>query len=288
MARYAPEWMDSVRRPRPLAHIRSPESINRSRQRRDREASRERDRDISREVRRVDRQRDRDRDRGGGLVATTDVRMVNDIIDDYPERPVHINFNYGPVSIHPDCTCPNPFAHTCAVPISSLSSNSNSSTAPGPPSNIGATRRNTITYPANPYTPAPPTPASRRGGPPSSSSGPAPHPPGGQPPFPRSILRAPRPPRSPSPGPPPPGRVGRAPVIIPSPESSDLDERRAARPRPPRRPRTASMSRPPPPPMMPPAGMGMPVVAICEGCLRRRELVVAGYCVDWIMCWGRR
>lgn len=226
MARYAPEFMDSIRRPRPLAHIRDPHNLHRSRQHRD---SRPDD-------------RDRNLDRiGDGAV---EVRIVNDIIDDHPDHPININFNYGPVHFHQTCGCPNPAAHTC-IPF------------PTPGSGRGGlSRRNTLTYRDPPY--------------PSDRDSPSPRPP-----------HRPRPP--PSNPPPPPrlrsilrnrdasGPVNPRAVIVPSSGSSssssaastsDLDDSETTT----RVRRTTTTT--------------TVVLGICDGCLTRQRLVADGLCAE--------
>ncbi|KAK4247882.1 hypothetical protein C7999DRAFT_31694 [Corynascus novoguineensis] len=297
MAPYAPEgWLDGIREPRrphPLAHIRSPEELDRSRQHRDRHRSRYSE----------------DRDRPDSSVV--EVRLVNDIIDEYPDRPVNVNFNYGPVHIHHTCTCPGG-VHTCIPwpPTTPFS------TTPTPSS-----RRRTLPYP-DPYypplSPAPPAPSRR--GPPRGQPPPPPPPPPppsrppswppsrppsrapSRPPL-RSILRnrTPGPQRSPSPG---PGRRPRrststttgtsmststttggsreVTVIVPSPSSSslsssssDLDDPPPSRVRP--HPRL-----PGPGPGSGSGAVGMTsamTVGVCGGCLTGRLLLNRdGYC----------
>ncbi|KAK4104413.1 hypothetical protein N658DRAFT_177323 [Parathielavia hyrcaniae] len=104
MAPYAPEWMTNLRDPRrppPLAHLRSPHDLHRSRQLRDRDGDLRRPGDRDQDLARRD--------------TDVEVRIVRDIIDDHPDHPININFNYGPVHIHQNCLCPNPSAHTCSV-----------------------------------------------------------------------------------------------------------------------------------------------------------------------------
>ncbi|KAK4121198.1 hypothetical protein N657DRAFT_648014 [Parathielavia appendiculata] len=278
MAPYAPEWMSNIRDPRrppPLAHIRSPHNLHRR----------------SRPYRDGDLRPDHhDQDHA------VEVHIVRDIIDDHPDHPININFNYGPVHIHQNCLCPNPSAHTCS------------------PATAASGRRNTttgITYPYPPLPGPPPPPPPAAGAPtrrrpsrpplqPLGHSAPRPyHPrPAGSPPrhaSARSVTR----------------------IIVPSPESgysssssSALDEppprrHRSGSPRPRRgilrtdrstgrgevgpgggvtvTTTSSSSSSAAAAGAIPAAHGGGQIrvqVGICDGCLTRRRLVWGGYCAE--------
>ncbi|KAJ4302464.1 hypothetical protein N0V88_002609 [Collariella sp. IMI 366227] len=104
MARYGVEFADDIRdprRPRPLANIRSPHEVQNQRSRKNRSRSRSRDRGRDRNQPR--NTNGRDHIVSDGVIET---RIANAIIDNNPDNPVNINFNYGPVHIHQTCTCP--------------------------------------------------------------------------------------------------------------------------------------------------------------------------------------
>ncbi|KAK3307796.1 uncharacterized protein B0T15DRAFT_522581 [Chaetomium strumarium] len=237
MARYGSEFTDYIRGPRrppPLAHIRGFDDPHRPRRPRNlNSASRPDDRIIG----------------GEGDV---EVRIVNGIIDEQPDRPLNINFNYGPVHFHQTCACPNPSqgGHTCA-PLPGPNGN-----GPISRSNISSSsiRRHTLTYPY--HDPPPPDDDRRR----------RPGPPPPPPPPSRPALARPRvrfltrssAERSPSP---PPGPSSRNTVmILPSSDSSsELDE-----------PRTTTVT----------TTRTSITVGICEGCWTRRRLVSDEYCAE--------
>ncbi len=232
MARYAPEWLDHIRRPRPTSHIREPQGSHRP------------------SPHRNSRPDDRDRDRSRIGDGAVEVRIVNGIIEDHPDHPININFNYGPVHVHQPCPCPDHSPHTC-VP-----------------------RRNTL--PPYPYSPAggeggdrrrtgPPPPPPRQPPRPSGGAG------AGSNPHLRSILR---PPRSPSPTA-PRTSTPRAVIVSPSPDSSDWD---------------SSDDDPPVRGGGGGAGGGGRTmttttttttrIGICDGCLTRQRLVLDRYCAE--------
>ncbi|KAL2136970.1 hypothetical protein VTI74DRAFT_11152 [Chaetomium olivicolor] len=241
MARYGVEFADDIgdpRRLRPLAHIRSPHEVQRSRQ---------------------NRSRSRDRDRAGRNQAPSDrdriindaveTRIVNAIIDNNPDNPININFNYGPVHIHHTCSCPGGgHPHTCL-------------SRPSPVGSSPRPNRHSITF----RPPPPPSPADRRRPPP-------PPPPELPRPL-RSALRV----RAPSPA---PGRV-RSPVIVPSSDSSDFDDggRTVARVRYRDTVRNPAMDRTTVTVGGAGAGAGgaSVTVGICEGCFTRKRLVFDDY-----------
>ncbi|KAK4139008.1 hypothetical protein BT67DRAFT_438307 [Trichocladium antarcticum] len=105
MARYGLDFADQVRPPRPprpFAHIRPPHHHPRysgSRQHH-RDRDRDRDRDLTSRI----------ADGYGAVVVER--QIVTDLADDFPDRPINVNFNYGPVHIHQNCSCPGS-AHTC-------------------------------------------------------------------------------------------------------------------------------------------------------------------------------
>ena len=118
MARYTPEFI--AIRQRSTAHIRDPRTVQVSRSRRDD---------------RYDDYRDRI---GDGAV---EVRIANDIIEDHPDHPININFNYGPVHIHqPSCNCSDPSSPHCAYPRGLPN-------GPGGSGAAAASRRNSLPYP---------------------------------------------------------------------------------------------------------------------------------------------
>ncbi|KAL2269232.1 hypothetical protein VTJ83DRAFT_4078 [Remersonia thermophila] len=215
---YGFDYLDNIRDPAPLAHIRGP-SLGRPASRQSREVRvRDGDNNGVRDVRARSRSRSRVRAAGRGGTAAAEVRIVNGIIAEHPDRPVNVNFNYGPVHIHHVCGCAGPCPHgddpldyPDPSPRRGRGPHSRPSTAPG--------RRPSISYHYSPNAffppPDPPPPSIRRPylppPPPPPVAPTAPHllsnpppppppppPPSGPPPL-RSILR--RPARAPSRGP---------------------------------------------------------------------------------------
>ena len=247
MARYAPEWLDNIRRPRPTAHIREPHGSHRP--------SRHRD----------SRPDDRDRDRSRIGDGAVEVRIVNGIIEDHPDHPININFNYGPVHVHHPCSCPDHSPHTCVPRRNTLPPYPYGPAGGGGGGGGGGGDRRRPGPPPHPYGPPPPPrqPPRPSGG--GGGGGPNPHL--------RSILR---PPRSPSPTA-PRTSTPRAVIVSPSPDSSsDWD------------------SSDDDPPLRGGGGGGggsggrtmttttttTTRIGICDGCLTRQRLVLDRYCAE--------